>query len=123
MFDGSGNERQVVLVVDDDSRVRSYVRAVLEKAGFAILEAKDGRDALDLMRALHLSPDVVVTDIHMPRMNGLELAKVLSAEIPALPLIFISGEETACTPLVQKPFSPQDLLDAVHQMLQPVPAR
>src|SRR5215211_3477011 len=79
-----------ILVVDDEPMVRRMIgRLVVE--GYRVDEAGDGFQALEKVRAAPDALDLVVTDLAMPRLNGLELAQVLSAEVPGLPLVLISG--------------------------------
>jgi DNA-binding NtrC family response regulator len=115
-----------ILVVDDEPGIRRYVSRVLEDEGFAVGEAKDGVDALEQIRA---APDIwhlVVSDIVMPRCNGVELHEELARLAPALPIILMSGYATAdlirlgiaapCSVLV-KPFGAERLLDEVRRCL------
>lgn len=69
---------KTVLVVDDEEAVVEFVGSLLEDAGYRVLRAFDGRAALEVARAEH--PDVVITDIMMPVMNGLELCQELQAD-------------------------------------------
>lgn len=114
----------LVLVVDDDSRVRSYIKSILQSADLQVLEAGDGLEALEVFQAWRSSIDLVITDIRMPRMTGTDLATSLRSDSPAIPLIFVSGEsapadtnnpQEGCL-FVEKPFRPQTLLDAARQL-------
>jgi two-component system, cell cycle sensor histidine kinase and response regulator CckA len=123
--DGSGNTG-FVLVVDDEPVVRRFACRVLREAGFAVQEAGDGQDAIALIRRSAVEPDAVVSDIVMPRMNGVELLRLLSLERPRLPVILMSGygnEEltrrgiaSPCSVLA-KPFSPERLLAEVRRCI------
>ncbi len=118
-----------VLVVEDEPAVRSLTAAVLEQAGYGVVTAATGRLALDAWRA---SPDpiaAVVTDIVMPDgMTGPELARVLRAEDPELPVIFVSGysADTASAGLsledgvnfLQKPFQLSTLTRVVRRAIE-----
>jgi len=109
-----------VLVVDDDSRVRSYIKTILQSVHLQVLEAGDGLEALEVFRAWRGRIDLVITDIRMPRMTGTDLAISLRSDCPAIPLIFVSGESApACMNdpkkgflFIEKPFAPKALLDA-----------
>lgn len=115
-----------ILVVDDDASIRSMLTEVLVAAGFPVLEAADGREALELAQR---SPvDLVLTDVVMPIVNGVELAVRLRAVRPELPVIFMSGytgdtvglgEVTAKDPLalLDKPFTATALLERVRRVL------
>lgn len=83
-----------VLVVDDEPAVRRYASRVLREAGFGVEEAADGLEALARIRSRIVEPDAVLSDIVMPRMNGIELLQSLSLERPRLPVILMSGYGT-----------------------------
>ncbi len=114
-----------ILVVDDEPAVRRYVCRVLDSAGFVVDEAADGAEALERVRS---DPgwDLIVTDIVMPRCNGIELQQQLTTIAAGLPIILMSGYATAqlaelgipapCGMLV-KPFEPDRLLDEVRRCL------
>jgi len=82
---------QRVLVVDDDSNIRKMIVAALKRDGYAFLEAPNGREALDLMRAEH--PDVVVLDLMMPILSGWDVLKERQhdEELRRIPVILISA--------------------------------
>jgi CheY-like chemotaxis protein len=115
----------LVLVVDDDSRIRSYIKAILQHNGVQVLEAGDGVEALEVFRACHTRIDLVITDIRMPRMTGTDLAISLRSDCPAIPLIFISGEPAPIAMVdpikgvffIGKPFAPKVLLEAARRFL------
>ena len=88
---GSQGAPREILVVDDEPLVRYIVRRLLHEHGYAVYEAQDGAEALDLVRAAQNRLDLVVSDIAMPRVNGVQLLQVLSLEAPELPCILISG--------------------------------
>jgi two-component system chemotaxis response regulator CheY len=101
------------------------VRTILHRAGFGLVEAVDGIDALEKAR-LHAPIDLLLTDIRMPRMDGIALARALVEARPMMPVIYTSGypfelEEMSNTTgrcaSLQKPFTRQALLDAVRQCL------
>jgi putative two-component system response regulator len=78
-----------ILTIDDESLIRETFRFYLEDCGYTVLEAADGRRGLELVRAEH--PDLVLLDLRMPELDGLEVLKVLHNEYPELPVIVISG--------------------------------
>ncbi len=82
-------DRRVVLVVDDDEMVRRVVRTVLQADGFEVLEASGGEHALDLLE--RAEPAVVVLDVRMPGMDGLETARRIKARRPNQQLIVYSA--------------------------------
>jgi CheY-like chemotaxis protein len=114
----------LVLVVDDDPRIRSYIRTILQSAGLQVLEARDGVDALEVFHVSKGRIDLI-TDIRMPRMSGTDLASSLRSDAPAIPLILISGEGAPVDMIdprngvlfIEKPFAPKVLLEAASQFL------
>jgi DNA-binding NtrC family response regulator len=81
-----------VLVVDDDDAVRRQVARVLREAGYRVLVARDGEDALLVLADGVTTLDIAITDVHMPNMGGAELASVLLERNQALKVIFMSGD-------------------------------
>ena len=116
-----------VLVVDDDSNARALCSINLLLEGLEVLEAEDGRRGLE--RARLESPDLVVTDVAMPGLNGFELAEALRRDhsTAQIPLIFISGERNpdnearalslGALAYVIKPFDPPALAKLVATAL------
>jgi two-component system response regulator MprA len=78
-----------ILVVDDDADVRVTIRSILNAFGFCVMEAVDGVDALERMK--QRLPDLLVTDIQMPHMNGYQLMMQARNRWPQLPIVMISG--------------------------------
>jgi CheY-like chemotaxis protein len=117
----------LVLLVDDEPSLRSVVRRVLERAGYRVLTAQDGQDALEQYAAFADEIALVVTDIAMPRMGGADLAERLHAQRPSLPVLFMSGrvdderlrsgEGYVAAGLLQKPFTPADLIQRVEALV------
>ena len=116
-----------VLVVDDEPAVRRFASRVLREAGYAVEEAADGMDALKLIRSGVVSLGAVVSDIVMPRMNGVELLQSLSLERPRLPVILMSGygadqlsRRGIVSPcgVLAKPVPPEALLAEVRRCLR-----
>jgi len=118
-----------ILVVDDTPNVRTLVRRVLESQGYQVLVAPDGETAIAACEQIHGEIDLLLTDIKMPGMTGVELAGSLVAAYPKVRVLFISGQcEDSEIPVlasrngfgfVPKPFLPQALLDAVDALLSP----
>jgi DNA-binding response OmpR family regulator len=110
---------QPILIVDDDSDIRSLVRRVLTGAGYAVLTAPDGEAALAVVDAEH--PCLVITDVQMPRRDGRALIAHLRHEDPRLPILVVSAvaeqPDLVGIPILAKPFSLADLLAKVQQLL------
>ncbi|HEY3012569.1 MAG TPA: response regulator [Gemmatimonadales bacterium] len=116
-----------VLVVDDETAVRRFAARVLEREGFGVIEATDGAEALELVQVQGAPIDVVVTDIVMPRLNGVELMQALFLSHPDIPVILMSGYATSAlselgiaTPcsILTKPFAAERLLAEVHRCVR-----
>jgi DNA-binding response OmpR family regulator len=120
--------RRLVLVVDDDFRLRLFIRTVLGIANARVLEAGDGFEALQLFRLCRGDLALVITDVRMPRMSGTELANSIRLDSD-IPLIFISGEPAPVNSCdlnrfwyVEKPFGARTLLEAVSACFELTPA-
>ena len=118
---------QTVLVAEDEADVRRLLRRLLEQLGYIVLEARHGRDAL-LAADRHPGPiDLVITDVIMPEMGGVELAETLAARYPSLRVVFISGYAGADSGstsfhhpgavFLRKPFTSSELASAVRDLL------
>jgi two-component system, OmpR family, response regulator VanR len=109
-----------VLVVDDDPALRALMVRTLSAKGYRALQASDGIEALDQLAA-DPNIELVVTDIVMPRMNGVELAQQLAASARTR-LLFVSafGKDYTELPgsLLEKPFSPAALIAEVERLLE-----
>lgn len=116
---------ETILVVDDEPGVRRFLRAVLEAAGYRVLEAADGRQAVETSRAS--APDLVVTDLVMPEHEGIEAIRQLRRQAPETPIIAISGmaqghylrlaEHLGADSVLAKPISPEQLAAEVQRVL------
>jgi two-component system chemotaxis response regulator CheY len=116
-----------ILTVDDSISIRQLVATSLRDAGYRVMEAGDGREALDIAAAQRFA--LVITDLNMPRLDGIGLITALRAlpayrEVPMLMLTTESsaemktrGREAGATGWLVKPFDPQRLLDMVRRML------
>lgn len=116
-----------ILTVDDSTSLREMISFVIREAGYDVIEARDGQDAL---AKLNNSPvDMVITDLNMPVMNGIELTKSLRsiATYKFIPIIFLTTEsqvqkkeaakEAGATGWIVKPFKPEQLLKVVKKVL------
>jgi CheY-like chemotaxis protein len=112
---------RLVLVVDDEEAVCHLTARVLADAGFHVLEAHSGLEAVALLSSLNASVQLVVSDISMPGMTGVDLAALMAAQWPMTPLLLVSGQggPAADCPgsFLPKPFTPEALLDAVAGLL------
>ena len=112
---------RVVLVVDDEPVVCHLVARMLVDAGFHVLEAHSGTEATALLSALNGTVQLVVADVSMPSMTGIELATLVARQWPATPILLMSGQGGPTTgyagPFVPKPFTFDVLLDAVRGLV------
>lgn len=120
---------QQILVVDDEDMVRHFAARILTAEGYRVVQAADGAAALDILNGRPV--DLVVSDVVMPRLNGIQLLERLSIAHPGLPILLMSGYGTTelmdrgvsvpCG-LLAKPFPPDRLLEEVRRCLgqQPV---
>jgi sigma-B regulation protein RsbU (phosphoserine phosphatase) len=110
-----------VLVIDDDALMRMTLRAYLEDSGYSVVEAEDGEQGMELFNRER--PDIVLTDLRMPKMDGFEVIARLKRDSPGTPIIAITGtgdEDTAaeavrrgaCDALL-KPINDLSILEAV----------
>lgn len=116
-----------ILVVDDDNTVRRVTGKLLEAAGYGVLAAADGVEALERLRDRGDAIDLVILDMRMPRMGGAEVFREIRRQRPGLPILISSGYdpqgqvaklvEQGPTIFLHKPYSPQDLITKVGLLL------
>jgi len=125
-------QRRRILIVDDGDSVRDIIRIFLEKEGFQVCgEAADGVEAIEKAKALR--PDLIVLDLAMPGMNGVEAASVLTSSMPGVPIVVLTmyeeflGSSLASVNGIKAVVSKTDtltkLVACVKQLLPPVPTR
>ena len=117
-----------ILVVDDDLGTRLSVSDYLELSGYSVITADDGQDGLKIVEESH--PNLIVTDIVMPRMNGYELVRRVrqKPEFRLLPVILLTartktqerilGYQSGCDLYLPKPFELEELAAAIHNLLE-----
>jgi DNA-binding response OmpR family regulator len=117
----------LILVADDDPDIVALVSAVLRRAGFEVVEASDGAEALELLRTRR--PQLAVLDISMPKLDGMEVLRFMRAEpeSSAVPVVLLSaraqeadvrdGYAQGASKYVRKPFSPRELVAVVRELL------
>jgi two-component system, cell cycle sensor histidine kinase and response regulator CckA len=120
--------RPLILLVEDEPIVRRTVARMLEAEGFTVVDAEHGQAAHDLLATSGLLPDLVVTDLRMPFLNGAELGDAVSRLRPGVPVLYMSGfgsetsswisPEALNNCYIAKPFSREQLLDTVKRCLQ-----
>jgi DNA-binding response OmpR family regulator len=117
----------LILVADDDPDIQALVRYRLERCGYRVVTANDGEEAVHVARAMR--PVLVVLDVMMPRVDGLQATRQLraDAETSAIPIVLLTaraqdtdvgrGFEAGADDYIRKPFSPQELSARVHAIL------
>lgn len=117
---------ELILLVEDEPAVRALAERVLQRQGYNVVAAHDGQHALELAAAMPGVVDLLVTDVVMPRLGGVELAERLGTLQPGLRVLFMSGYAPDDLPrpvgggplhFLEKPFAPADLQGAVRQVL------
>jgi len=119
---------KTILVADDESHILHVVSLKLRNAGFRVLTARDGQEALEMAQQNH--PDLLITDYHMPQLSGLELCQRLKQDIKTndIPAIMLTArgyhlepsdtEQSGILRMLSKPFSPRHLLTTVNEVLE-----
>lgn len=116
--------RQTILIADDSDTVRGIVRRILEQAGYSVCaEAADGLDAVQ--KAIAFAPELVIVDMRMPKMSGIEVASVLSSRLPAVPVILLTMNEpnphmlsaSGVAAVIEKSDATRELVDRVASLL------
>ena len=118
---------KTILTIDDSRTMRELLRAALDKAGFHVIQAEDGLHGLEVLRASE--PDVIITDINMPRMNGLEFIEAVRVDETrrAIPIIVLTtesdeakkmeGKAAGATGWIVKPFDQTKLVAVVNKLI------
>ena len=120
---------KTVLIVDDSSSVRTVVRTALTGAGYEVIEASDGKDALSKLNGAKIH--LIVTDVNMPNMDGISFVKAVKQDpnYKFTPICMLTteaeqskiaeGEAAGAKAWIVKPFQPPKLLDAVSKLVMP----
>jgi CheY-like chemotaxis protein len=113
----------VILIVDDEPAIRGLVSSMMQEEGYTTVEAVDGAHALELIE--ETPPDLIISDVMMPLVDGVELARQLKAkdDTRAIPVVLISAagrhlaQEAVADDFLAKPFDLDRLLDVVHRLM------
>ena len=118
----------VILLVEDDVHVQYFIWNLLKADAYTVLTAGDGKAALEASRNYPGSIDLLLSDVEMPRMGGLELYRNIMAERPGIKVLMMSGalsgrERVSMSglPCLQKPFTDTALRDSIGALLGPFP--
>ena len=122
-------EGETILVAEDEDAVRALTCRILRKRGYNVLEAKDGREALEVARAHKGDISLLVTDVIMPHLNGRELSESVSSMMPQVKVLYMSGYtddallqrgvlQSGTGNFLEKPFTPEALASKVREVLE-----
>jgi DNA-binding response OmpR family regulator len=114
------SRKQTVLIVEDDAMLRGILAECLAEEGFAVLTVENGEEGLAIASTLDEQLGLVVTDVLLPGIDGLELSSHLACLQPSPPVLFISGiraHRDMPAPVLLKPFGPSAFLEKVHRIL------
>src|SRR5260370_11238180 len=121
-------KQPVVLIVDDEPVIADTLSIILSKSGFSTMTAYDGKSALELARAVH--PDLLISDVVMPEMTGVELAIAVTETVPRCKILLFSGQAATVDLLekarhrghdftiLTKPVHPTDMLRRISECLE-----
>jgi CheY-like chemotaxis protein len=113
-------EKPVILVVEDEDRIRDLIRDMLETAGYAVLTAADGKQALQVSRTFPTTIHLLVSDVLMPKLGGIELCEQILRERPAMKVLLLSGtveQPPEGVEFLRKPFRAEILIQHVQRLL------
>jgi CheY-like chemotaxis protein len=120
----------VILVAEDEVVVRNIVCVLLQKEGYEVLSAADGKEALELAREYNGTIDLLLSDVKMPRMDGVSLAENMIKERPGIRVLLMSGqtsseirEKNIRLPFMRKPFVSKVFRNKVRDALNGPPAQ
>jgi DNA-binding response OmpR family regulator len=121
LMGANGSGKPVVLLAEDTNEIRHMVAGVLCQNGYSVLEAGDGVEALGISDSYPGDIDILITDLMMPRLSGLDLIRTLKQRRPATRVLAVSGWTTAVldsgTALLRKPFTPTALLRKIDEVI------
>jgi len=122
----TGNE--TILLVEDESSVRNLTAKMLEEQGYKVIQAKEGMSALSLFKKNKDKIDLIITDVIMPYLNGVDLVEKIISDYPQMKVLFISGHvdpilkrynlESKDYPFLQKPYTMEILGEKVRQVIE-----
>lgn len=116
-----GSGEQMILLAEDTNEIRHMVAGVLRQNGYCVLEAGDGLEALEISDSYAGDIDILITDLMMPRLSGLDLIRTLKQRRPAIRVLAISGCTNAVldsgTALLQKPFTAAAVLRKIDEVI------
>ena len=117
------SQSPLVVVVDDDNAARHDLARVLGQAGFSVVQASDGAQAVALLTTLWVRVGVVISAVKMPRMSGKELARIVAERWPSVAVLLVSGHgggaiDDSPVPFLPKPCTREALVEAVRALIR-----
>ncbi len=118
---------KTVLLVEDEANTRVTIARMLEAGGFTVVMATNGAEALDRLAAGVHDIDIVLSDVTMPEMNGIDLSYKIREQYPTMPVAIVSGDVSelersiigrAGVPFIKTPFHAESLYSAVREAIQ-----
>lgn len=119
---------RTVLTIDDSRTMREMLRATLSSSGFTVVQAEDGEHGIEVLQEMEVEPDVIITDINMPRKDGFQFIEAVRGDPSrrSIPILVLTTESDAekkqrarlagATGWIVKPFDPVKLLAAINRV-------
>jgi two-component system chemotaxis response regulator CheY len=120
--------KRTILTIDDSRTMREMLKVTLASSGFTVVQAEDGQHGLEVLEGMEIEPDVIITDINMPRKDGFQFIEEVRADASrrAIPILVLTTESDAekkqrarlagATGWIVKPFDPTKLVDAINRV-------
>ena len=119
---------RTILTIDDSRTMRQMLKVTLASSGFNVIQAEDGQHGIEVLQSMEVEPDVIITDINMPRKDGFQFIEEVRANPNrrAIPILVLTTESDAekkqrarlagATGWIVKPFDPTKLVDAINRV-------
>ncbi|MCE7027405.1 MULTISPECIES: response regulator [Jiella] len=120
--------KRTILTIDDSRTMREMLKVTLASSGFTVVQAEDGQHGIEVLEGMEIEPDVIITDINMPRKDGFQFIEEVRADASrrAIPILVLTTESDAekkqrarlagATGWIVKPFDPTKLVDAINRV-------
>ena len=120
--------KRTILTIDDSRAMREMLKVTLASQGFTVVQAEDGQHGIEVLEGMEIEPDVIITDINMPRKDGFQFIEAVRANASrrAIPILVLTTESDAekkqrarlagATGWIVKPFDPTKLVDAINRV-------
>ncbi|MBP0614160.1 response regulator [Jiella mangrovi] len=119
---------RTILTIDDSRTMREMLKVTLASSGFTVVQAEDGQHGIEVLQGMNVEPDVIITDINMPRKDGFQFIEEVRADHSrrSIPILVLTTESDAekkqrarlagATGWIVKPFDPTKLVDAINRV-------